>query len=53
MMLRLDTSSEGGSKTTVLELPRDRVKEMVNVFQRIDAQLKAITGKWENAFNYN
>lgn len=45
MMLRLDTEKEAGSETTVLELPRDRVKEILNVFQRIDAQLKAITGK--------
>ena len=32
MMLRLDTEKEAGSETTVLELPRDRVKEILNVF---------------------
>ncbi len=45
MLLRLDIERSSAAETTVLELPRDRVKEMLNVFARIDAQLKAITGK--------
>ena len=46
MLLSLDIEKPGESEEkTVLELPRDRVKEMLNVFQKIDAQLKAITGK--------